>query len=349
MNVIQLATEDRQPTGEWFRLAFPLDRPPLFRHLTQYNAQVVHVIAPALTEEVADLLKKLKRWRGVGIVLTTDQSETHPLISSWLSATAPEEDRQAAYLRAGLGELAELADVTEIGPDFYGEKYLYQGGHVWTGPDGNRWKAGYEGRSWDGGYGMILKGIRVMLPNGIGTVLDLGTDVGGWVDFLVRQGVDAYGVDYSPWAIEHPVGEAVGRIFLENLTKAQVPMAANLITAFDFWEHIYAEDISQCLANCRKPDGERVYLFQIPTWRAPNPCYAYMLTRGEKPDFKREDQWFNMAKGHVTMLSSDVWEGWFQEHGLTADPDAKARFVEGAAALFRACPNWLPENIHVYR
>jgi len=352
MNVIILSDPDFALTGPphypRFPLIFPVDRPKLFTELSRLNVQIVHVVLPELHDEAARLLNNLRCF-GVAIVLTTAVPESNPLVQERIPLTATTAEGEAAYLRAGLGELMELTELTEIGPEFYGERYLEQGGYRWRGPDSTIWKTGYEGRSWDGGYGMILKGIEAMFGRKPQSALDLGTDRGGLVDFLMRHGIEAWGVDYSPWAIEHPIGEAVGRIFLEDLTKAPPPMGAELVIAFDFWEHIYEADLQACAQHVRAvvQAGTR-FLFQTPSCAAPNPCRPYTLIRGHLPGLTDEMQILNYGKGHLMMQTAEWWAAKLTDCNFIRDPETERKFHE-ASPIFRHCPNWLKENVTVWR
>ena len=333
-------------------LEFPVDLGKLFGELVAHSVQAIHFIAREMTPEHVQLLKRLKRWRDVGIIVTSEEHFKSPLIRSWIGpATTIESVFDAEYSLAGLGELGSMLTKRDLDEDFYDERYFYQGGFRYAAADGTYENTGYCGRSWDGGYGMLVKGVRAM--DVIGSVIDVGCDCGGWVDYLVRQGFEAYGVDYSAWALDHPIGAAEGRIKLCDLARAdEVPLAGkhSLVTAFDFWEHIYLADIPRVVENLRRfaIDVHCRFLFQVPSCDAPNPCAPYTLTRGELPGLKDEAQVFNYGKGHVTMLHAGDWDRQFRSNGLIPDPESKAAFVEGSP-IFGACPNWLPENIYVYR
>lgn len=351
MNVVAVVWDGWQPVLPPSVHVVPwTDNGKVFVALADHKAQVVHFCIRNVTPEAEQLMKRVRRWKQVGIVITTEGKFPDHLADRNLTTCTTEEDCLDAYEYAGLGQLRPLLELTEIKPSFYDQRYFYGGGHSYLGDDGSLHYTGYLGRQWDGGYAMIWDALEDAL--GLKKpyrVMDLGCDCGGMVDYLVRRGVNAYGVDYSSWAIEHPIGEAKDRIKVLDMTDDRIgfpPGDFDVVFGSDIWEHIYHDDLRTALRFVQLFGNDRCrYVFQVPSCLAPNPCRSYILNPGQPP-LAEASMVVNYAKGHVTMQEPGWWAEQFLRAGFWLCPSVKEEFI-AQCKIFQACPNWLPENVYI--
>ena len=90
-------------------------------------------------------------------------------------------------------------------------------------------------------------------------MLDVGCGEGHYVRDAIEEGIDAYGIDVSSYALENALAEVKDRITFGSITK--IPFGDeefDLMTAFDVIEHIHPKDTLNAIAEIRrvlKPDG----------------------------------------------------------------------------------------------
>jgi SAM-dependent methyltransferase len=91
--------------------------------------------------------------------------------------------------------------------------------------------------------------------------LDIGCATGELVRALARVGVEADGVDFSPWAVDHAVIDTVVRG-----SALELPFddgAFDLVTSSDFMEHMHPDDLPAVIAEQRRvlaPGGTILHL-----------------------------------------------------------------------------------------
>lgn len=90
-------------------------------------------------------------------------------------------------------------------------------------------------------------------------MLDIGCAEGYYVRDAIEEGIDAYGIDTSTYALENALDEVKNRISFGSLT--EIPFGDeefDVMTAFDVIEHIHPKDTSNAVKEMRrvlKPDG----------------------------------------------------------------------------------------------
>jgi ubiquinone/menaquinone biosynthesis C-methylase UbiE len=90
-------------------------------------------------------------------------------------------------------------------------------------------------------------------------MLDVGCGEGYYVRDAIEEGIDAYGIDISTYALENALAEVKDRITSGSIT--EIPFADeefDIMTAFDVIEHIHPKDTLNAVAEIRrvlKPDG----------------------------------------------------------------------------------------------
>ena len=89
--------------------------------------------------------------------------------------------------------------------------------------DGDR-EVGYGGYSYDGRWVPVAHDIIEFYKLGIGAkVLDVGAAKGFLVKDLLHLGIDAYGLDISPYALLNCENDVVGRMHLGSAEKLPFP------------------------------------------------------------------------------------------------------------------------------
>lgn len=90
-------------------------------------------------------------------------------------------------------------------------------------------------------------------------LLDVGCGEGYYVRDALEEGIDAYGIDTSSYAVENALDEVKDRISFGSIT--EIPFGDeefDVMTAFDVIEHIHPKDTLDAVAEIRrvlKPDG----------------------------------------------------------------------------------------------
>jgi ubiquinone/menaquinone biosynthesis C-methylase UbiE len=97
------------------------------------------------------------------------------------------------------------------------------------------------------------------LRKGHQKLLDVGCGEGHYVRDAIEEGIDAYGIDISSYALENALDTVKERISFGSIT--QIPFADyefDVMTAFDVIEHIHPKDTLKAVAEIRrvlKPGG----------------------------------------------------------------------------------------------
>ena len=175
----------------------------------------------------------------------------------------------------------------------YGEKYF----------DGPR-DYGYGGYRYDGRWVPVARDIirHFRLEPG-DRVLDVGCAKGFLIKDLVDQGIDAYGLDVSAYALAHAPPEATGRLLLGSADR--LPFADksfSCVLSLDTVHNLDRAGARRALAEIQRVSGGRAFV-RVDSYRTPE----------QKEIF---ESWVLTAKFH------DYPEGWmklFEEAGYTGD------------------------------
>jgi ubiquinone/menaquinone biosynthesis C-methylase UbiE len=174
-------------------------------------------------------------------------------------------------------------------------------------------------------------------------LLDVGAGRGTFIAYARDLGIDAYGFDYSKWATseEGRYSRCEEGWLIQHDARDEWPYFENqfnLVTALDFYEHIYAEDLPKVIPEMYRVADKYVFL-QIATVDGVRE-EGYILEKGE--EVPKEYQGYAVA-GHVTVQPESFWieqfehEDWFRNRG----------FEEWFVSLVdnRIIANWLQNSI----
>ncbi len=175
--------------------------------------------------------------------------------------------------------------------------------------------------------------------------LDVGCALGFVVEALREVGFDAWGMDYSEWAVRHSTKGARGRLrqgsLLEPLPYADGEFG--VVTAMETLEHLPPEAIPGVLRELRRICGGFLYL-TIPSF-GPNRCgldgwfsgkvaherLAYYDSLPDDYDgpvpFEdlMRDAHGQPIEGHLTIASFNWWEEQAKAAGFERVPEMEAR------------------------
>jgi SAM-dependent methyltransferase len=158
---------------------------------------------------------------------------------------------------------------------------------------------------WLGVFGTIAD--RIVSDINPRRVLDAGCALGLLVETLRARGVEAFGIDLSPFAVSNAAAE-VAPYLKEASVAADFDARYDLIVSIEVLEHVPAADADEAVANfCRHTDD---VLFS-----------SSPLDYGETT--------------HVNVRPPEYWAGQFGRHGFVRDVDFDASFITPWAVRFR--------------
>ncbi|GIV80529.1 MAG: hypothetical protein KatS3mg050_4923 [Litorilinea sp.] len=161
---------------------------------------------------------------------------------------------------------------------------------------------------------------HIVAEIGPATVLDAGCAMGFLVETLRAQGVEAYGVDLSAYAIEqvHPSVRDYCRV--ASIVEP-FPQRYDLIVCIEVLEHLPRQAAKDAIANlCRHSDD--------------------ILFSSSPFDYKEAT--------HENVQPPEYWAELFAQHGFYRDVDFDASFITPWAARFRRSQEPLPRIIRGY-
>lgn len=151
------------------------------------------------------------------------------------------------------------------------------------------------------------------------TVLDAGCAMGVLVSEFVKQGVEAWGLDLSDYAVTHTDPLAAGRCFQGSLAEpfpAQLPGRFDLVTCMEVVEHMPPEEGRAAIANlCAVTD-----------------TVVFCSTPDDFED-----------KTHVNVQEREYWAACFAENGFFDDLSIRPLFLSSYAVCYRRRADWLSQ------
>jgi hypothetical protein len=300
-------------------------------------------------KRAADTIKEMYEIWKARQATTTDTSP----VSVWskvAGACAASTD-PADQLPAG-DRPRELVIGTKFDPStHYDDAYFGEGsGLLYTRPDGS--KDVYHGpaHEWEGMRVAAEFLWRVLPWNGNATMhpklIDIGSGSGCFVGHAGLQGFDAVGYDISEAAVAR--AKARGRnVQLRDVVKNPPSEPADVVTALDFWEHIYLDDIDtliEAVKGCMMDGGFGFFIICTRTSGERD----WTIKKGDV--LTKENSWM-LASGHVTLRLWGWWVAKFVEHGFQLGAATAYRFQvlrDEEIGLVMA-ESWRPKNLVVVR
>jgi len=174
-------------------------------------------------------------------------------------------------------------------------------------------------------------------------VLDVGCGRGTFVAYLRDWGVEAHGFDYSEWAVGHLYGRC--RPEWVRVHDATEPWpypdsSFDLVTALDFFEHIYEEDLEFVIGELLRVSRRWIFLQMATVDGVTERGYA--LRRGERIPFEDGRTW----AGHVTVQTPAYWMERFDRDPLSIRRDLVNWFC--SLVPKDVLSNWAKNTMLVY-
>jgi SAM-dependent methyltransferase len=205
-----------------------------------------------------------------------------------------------------------MSDVPkEFSSSYYDRKYFAdKKGKKFRRPNGSVDYWGYRNLAgwWDGAV-PIAKAWKTMFnPR---NMLDVGCGRGAFTLAARNEGIEAYGFDFSRYAVNHPC-PGCRREWLKiwDATKTPWPYkdeSFDLCVALDFFEHLYLDDIPKVIDEMYRATKKWVFLQIAVVGGGSGPGRhekGYILKKGEPVPVELEA---NVAAGHVTVQPASFW------------------------------------------
>lgn len=204
----------------------------------------------------------------------------------------------------------------EFTADYYNEDYFRT-------PDGKKYRnadgtcGAWSYRNPDGenaGCGPIVKAWNeIFKPK---TMLDIGAGRGTIVAYARDLGIEAYGFDFSRWAVnEGRYPRCQADWLIEHDATKPLPYADrqfDLVVALDLFEHIYLDELPQVISEMYRVANKWIFL-QIAVAGSGGlqgrDEEGYILKRGEPVPIEYEGC---AAAGHVTLRKENWWYDQFE-------------------------------------
>jgi SAM-dependent methyltransferase len=138
-------------------------------------------------------------------------------------------------------------------------------------------------------------------------VLDAGCGFGFLVEALRARGVEAAGIDVSPYAVQN-IHESVREFCWSGSLTDDLPRTFDLIVTIEVLEHVPAADAERVIANLCAHAGEVLF--------SSTPFDRKELT-------------------HINVQPPEYWAEHFARHGFYRDVDFDASFITPWAVRFR--------------
>lgn len=217
-------------------------------------------------------------------------------------------------------------------PEWYGRDYFvthegmkYRDGsgqvHGWSydNPTGEMEAADFVARAWR----------KMFRPKNL---LDVGCGRGTVVAYARRNGIEAYGFDFSDWALTEGLYRRCSPEWVK-IHDATQPWpyedeSFDLVSALDLFEHIFIEDLPLVESEFYRVSRRWCFL-QIAVagtggLQGDEP-EGYILYKGKPIPLELE---VNAVAGHVTVKSKNWWVKRFEERGWVERRDMLHRFAQ---------------------
>jgi len=208
---------------------------------------------------------------------------------------------------------------------FFADRY---GGKKYRDPSGKLKEFGYyAGGLWNF-QGILNKLIELLgYPH---SVLDVGSGCGGWPATCAANGIEALGLEFSQYAIDHAI--LGGEKYLKRWDVTQVPWPVDhkydWVTMIDLLEHIFAEDVDRVIAEAKRV-ARKWIIAKICTAQRPEEVYSAPKLDSYEEVYRKaaEDgyEWL-VVSGHVTSQFPEFWRKKFEDKEWRLRDDLAERF-----------------------
>jgi len=188
------------------------------------------------------------------------------------------------------------------------------GGKRYIDTDGKVKEFGYhQGGLWNF-QGILNKLIELLgYPH---SVLDVGSGCGGWPATCAANGIEALGLEFSQYAIDHAIlgGEKYLKKWDVEETPWPVDHKYDWVTAIDLFEHLFMDKVDKVIRECKRV-ARRWIIAKICT--AQHEREVYFAKRGSYEEvYERAKldgfEWL-MVSGHVTCAWPKFWREKFED------------------------------------
>ena len=233
----------------------------------------------------------------------------------------------------------------EFKSDWYDEDYFAgtRGGKAYRTSVGfeKKWSYFNPTGEWSGCLPIVRAWKEMFQPKNI---LDIGCGRGQFVTYARDLGIEAYGFDFSAWAIRNRYSRCRREWLKTHDATRPWPYPDgkfDLVVALDFFEHIYTDSIDFVVDEMFRVAKKWIFL-QIATVDGIAQT-GYTLRRGESIPLALEG---NAVAGHVTVRTPAFWAEKFDRNGWEPRRDMVNWFCSLVDP--RIITNWLKNSILVY-
>lgn len=203
--------------------------------------------------------------------------------------------------------------------DYYNKDYFVtEGGKKFKNADGSigAWSYANPTGEWLGckpiadAWKELFKLKKCKTDSKLCKVLDVGCGRGQFVTYLRDIGIEAWGFDYSNWAIQHPYPRCQKGWIMQHDATVTWPYGNStfdLVLALDLFEHIYLEDIDKVIGEMYRVAKKWIFL-QVATIGGGSGGgiheRGYILKKGEPVPVELQSY---AVAGHVTVQNRQFW------------------------------------------
>ena len=237
-----------------------------------------------------------------------------------------------------VGDALIIGGFTE---DYYDKGYFADTrGKRFRCEDGSIERWGYMNPSgdWAGCTDIVKAWKKLFNPK---NALDVGCGRGTFVAYMREQGIEAYGFDFSKWALTD------GLFYRCKPEWVKIHDATNpwpyrdnefdLVLALDFYEHIYEDDLDFVINEMFRVARKWIFLVIAVTKEGER---GYILKKGESvPLYKERRTW----AGHVTVCSEGWWRKRLERSGWRFRDDLVEKFINSIPKI--TIRNWILNSI----
>jgi SAM-dependent methyltransferase len=308
-----------------------VNRHPLMRFATKFNVRDNVAFGKEELDKKLEMIKELpavsKELVEAERVFATNtlkkmfakEEQTDDEVGRALSEAFGESMERKSAIFSGSNSPRVLKVGQKFDPATHYDKDYYQEGNglLYTKPDGAQELYRGPSRDWHG-FDVVAKIMQIIAKGKFpGPLLSLGCGYGNDVRRFVEQGWDAHGVDISEDAVAGAHESVKGRIILADILDAEMleKLPAKqfpVVVSWDFWEHIWLEDVERLLRAVYEITAPGGMFFNIICTRGVAE-QDWTIRKGDT--FTQQNSWL-LCSGHVTIRRWAWWAKMFIKCGF---------------------------------